>query len=268
MIPVDSIDHPDDQNGRLQIDHDRVRELATDIANTGQLHAITVRPHADRYSLIAGRHRLAAVRLLRHPTIAATIINVDDCGAAAIRLQENINRTNLSPVEEATQLAGLVHQHPEGVDGLAQMLGRSVSWVLDRLDMKDWPDFLLGAVHAKDVSLAAARQLAKVTDKELCRFYVQTAIDHGVTAATARYWVQQWKAGIDASTIISENKVESHSQVYETQTAVRCFTCNEPYSVETTIPVRVCEPCIRMIKEMQQQKQPNTTIPPTEKLPA
>jgi len=194
--------------------------------------------------------------LLRRPLITATVIRADDCAAAAIRLQENINRTNLSPVEEATQLALLVHKHPEGVDGLSQMLGRSTAWVLDRLEMQDWPDYLLAAVHGKTISLAAARHLSKVTDDEMRRFYVQTANDHGVTAATARYWLQQWKAGIDAQTAISENKMEITNLKFETSTKVHCHTCEATPLLEQTIPVRLCADCIRSIDEAKRNQRP------------
>lgn len=259
-VPINLIDTPDDRNGRLEIDNERIHALATDIAATGQLHPITLRRTGPRYELIAGRHRLAAHRLLRRTEITATVLNIDPIAAAAIRLQENVNRTNLSPVEEATQLAILVNQHPKGVDGLAQMLGRSVNWILDRLELKDWPDYLLAAVHAKTLSLAAARQLSKVTDDDHRRFLVQTAIDHGVTAATARYWLQQWKAGAEASVIISENQVEPNRQQYQTETTVQCFTCNERAQLTETIPIRVCNHCLRTIDQAKhaQAEQPQT----------
>jgi ParB family transcriptional regulator, chromosome partitioning protein len=85
---------------------DNVKELAASIEQHGQLQPIIVRPRADGdFGLVAGRHRLRAVRKLKLATIRAEIIEADDDQATLIEIDENLVRANLTPAERALHIS-------------------------------------------------------------------------------------------------------------------------------------------------------------------
>ncbi len=255
MFPVklDQVVLHDPKNGRLETDPDKVRELADSIQDGGLLNPITVRRAGPDYQLIAGRNRLAAFRLLNRPYIPARIIACDDLTAGTLRLAENTNRADLSPVEEAKQLSELVPQHPEGVDGVAHALGRSITWVLDRLDMAQWDDDLLAAVHARKISIAAAKQLARVADPDTRAYLVAQAATHGVTATTAAYWRQQADTQALTSPTSSEIEVEIREKGPKPKMVIDCWLCSETPPLTSTVPVSVCLDCFSKVRDAKQE---------------
>ncbi len=259
LIPINRIRLTDELNGRLALDHDKVHALAQNIAQHGLLHPITLRQHNDELTLIAGRHRLAAYRRLARNDIPAIILHVDDLSAGTLRLAENTNRCTLSPVEEAKQLADLVPLHP---DGVAHDTGRSVPWILDRLDMIEWPDYLLQAVHEKNISLAAAKELARITNDDHRHYLVDQAAQHGVTAPTARYWRQQAEMQNFEPDNMPEKASQNAISGIKTIVTAACFVCREDIDITTTVATRVCTSCLSEIQKTQTQQPPEQRPPP------
>lgn len=251
----------DDLNGRLALDHDKVHALAQNVAQHGLLHPITLRRLHGALTLIAGRHRLAAYRRLARSEIPAVVLDVDDLSAGTLRLAENTNRCTLSPVEEAKQLADLVPLHPDGVDGVAHDTGRSVSWVLDRLDMIEWPDYLLHAVHEKKISLAAAKELARITNDDHRHYLVDQAAQHGVTAPTARYWRQQAELQTFEPENMPEKASQNAAQGIRTIVTAACFVCRADIDITSTVATRVCTSCLSEIQKTQSQSRLQQTNP-------
>lgn len=87
-----------DVHQRRPLNEQAVKELAASIENDGLLHPITVRPDGNgKYRLVAGHHRLEAVfMILNRPTIAATILSLNDNEAEIIEIEENLRRNELT----------------------------------------------------------------------------------------------------------------------------------------------------------------------------
>lgn len=97
-IPIALIDSNPYQP-RLDYDPTEVRALADSIGEYGLLQSIVVRRDGDRYTIVAGHTRLEAFKLLGHDTIPANIIDVSDTEMAALALIENVQRSQLHPLE-------------------------------------------------------------------------------------------------------------------------------------------------------------------------
>ncbi len=201
----------------------------------------------DKPVLIAGRHRLAAARQLGWKEIPAIFINATDDEAAVLRLAENSNRAQLSPVEEAKQLAHLVEIDPRAVDGVAEKIGRNVSWILDRLEIIDWPDSLMDHVHNKRVSLAAAKLIARIGDPQLREIRSRQAAQHGINARTARLWLDDSNSSSYNDCDLSEKTVELSIPRVNMEVVVPCFVCEESIKLENTTSERFCTPCLQNI---------------------
>lgn len=261
LVQLSSIALADDLNGRLERDHEHVRTLANDIASNGLTNPVTLRVSGAGYELIAGRNRVAAYALLRRKHIPAIIREVDDLAAATIRLTENLTRSNLSPVEESIQLSSLVNQHPQGVDGVAVALGRRPEWILDRLEMTDWPEDLLAHVHTKKLKLGVAALFAKIDDVEHRSYLTDQAINHGITVATARYWYQEWKANKESAAFLSQNRDKEAPKITLMHISVVCRTCLKETELVTSMSLRVCSECYKRIEDLSRDNSNASTLP-------
>ncbi len=106
-IQVDLI-RPSPYQARRHFDEVKIRELGANIKEVGLINAITVRSIDDKYELLAGERRWRAVKSIPLPTIAADIKDVDDFMARKIVLSENIQREDLTPIEEIHAFADYV----------------------------------------------------------------------------------------------------------------------------------------------------------------
>jgi ParB/RepB/Spo0J family partition protein len=115
---------------RKGFDEKSIRSLAEDIVNVGLLQPIIVRKIDKKYEIIAGERRFCAMKLINSGTIAAEICNADDTKAAAMHASENLQRENLTALEEADTIQALVEIAT--LDDAALLLGKSMSWVAKR----------------------------------------------------------------------------------------------------------------------------------------
>lgn len=251
-VPIASILIADDANGRAFLDPRRVAALADTLAQEPLLHPITLRHTTTGLHLIAGRHRLEAYKKLGRPSIAATILECDDATEATLRLTENLQRVTLSPLEQAHQLAALIALNDQGVDAVAIRLARSVDWILDRLEILSWPTALAEAIHTKQLSLTAAKLLARILPEELRDTRINDAIRHGCSAATARLWLQH--AHSDDPHAAPPPVFSSQIPTFQisTQVNVLCFGCAELVRIEETELQRWCNRCLCSIRSAQQ----------------
>jgi ParB family chromosome partitioning protein len=242
-LALDLIDIADNANGRAELDDARAKALANQLEHEPLLHPITVRRAGERFQLIAGRHRLAAFSILQRTTIPVHVVDADDLRAATLRLAENVSRSQISPVEEATQLATLVEAHPNGVDGVARDLARPVSWILDRLDIMAWPSELIHHVHAGRIKLASAKILARIPDATIRDLRIHDAATHGCSARTAQLWLQTYHHELNEQPNVAENAACFPSTQYLTETRVLCFACKALEKLERTHTYRICNAC-------------------------
>ena len=254
MVAIHLIDLDHARNGRLETNPASIRRLRDQIATSGLINPITIRPTGKRFQLIAGLNRLEAFKLLQRAEIPAHVVTACDAEASTMRLTENLTRSDLSPDEEAAQLGDLVESAPGGVDHVAATIGRSVSWVLDRLEILDWDPDLQQAVHSKQISASAAKRLARITDPETRRNYIHQAATHGISARTAALWLQDSISLASPPSILSENlipngKVESSPTIF-----YACFFCGENHEMQNLRPVRLCPDCLSIVQNASRQE--------------
>jgi ParB family chromosome partitioning protein len=118
---------PNPHQPRRFFDEDELRQLAASMREVGQLSPILVKPHPTeprRYLLVAGERRWRAAKLAELPTVAAHILP-EGTDIDQIALIENLQRVNLSPVEEAEGMQRLIDRHDYGQEQVGALLGRS-----------------------------------------------------------------------------------------------------------------------------------------------
>jgi len=163
-VPVDRIVANPDQP-RLAFDEATLLELSASIKEHGVLQPILVRPLGDnRYQLVAGERRWRATRMAGIGTIPALVEEIDDDTALEIAIIENLQREDLSPLDEATMYDRMIREHGYSVRRLAQKLGKDKGYLENRLRLADAPEEVRELVSLRKDTLSHAYELMKVQD--------------------------------------------------------------------------------------------------------
>ena len=126
---------PSKNNPRKSINEDSIKELADSMQVNGLLQPITIRPDADGFEIVAGERRWRAAKLLRWETIPAIVRHVSDEDMLEIQVLENLQREDMSPLDEALAFQTLLKK--ESLDWLSSKIHKSKKYVLDRIKLND-----------------------------------------------------------------------------------------------------------------------------------
>jgi ParB family chromosome partitioning protein len=176
VIAIDRIT-PNPEQPRIAFDEETLAELAASIREHGVLQPILVRPLGNNdYQLIAGERRWRASKVAGRETIPALVEEIDDDTALEISIIENLQREDLSPLDEASMYDRMVREHGYSVRKLAQKLGKDKGYLENRLRLADAPDEVRELVSVRKDTLSHAYELMKVADpKKRKRLAAQVA---------------------------------------------------------------------------------------------
>ena len=163
-IALDRIE-PNPNQPRTIFDEAALAELASSIREHGVLQPILVRPLGEnRYQLVAGERRWRAAKLAGLTTLHALVEEIDDDTALEIAIIENLQREDLSPLEEATMYDRMIHEHGYSIRKLADKLGKDKGYLENRLRLADAPEEIRELVSLRKDTLSHAYELLKVDD--------------------------------------------------------------------------------------------------------
>ena len=163
-IDVERI-QPNPEQPRLVFDEATLEELAASIREHGVLQPILVRPlDGGDFQLIAGERRWRASKAAGLDTIPALVEEIDDDTALEISIIENLQREDLSPLDEAAMYDRMVREHGYSVRRLAQKLGKDKGYLENRMRLADAPEEIRELVSLRKDTLSHAYELLKVDD--------------------------------------------------------------------------------------------------------
>jgi ParB family chromosome partitioning protein len=176
IVQVDRIE-PNPEQPRMVFEQAALDELAASIREHGVLQPILVRPLGpNTYQIVAGERRWRASRLAGLATIPALIEEIDDDTALEIAIIENLQREDLTPLDEAAMFNRMVHEHGYSIRKLADKLGKDKGYLENRLRLADAPPEIRELVSLRKDSLSHAYELMKVEDpKKRRRLAAQVA---------------------------------------------------------------------------------------------
>ncbi|USK33899.1 nucleoid occlusion protein [Bacillus sp. F19] len=138
---------------------EKIEELSLTIRTHGIIQPIVVRQVDGRYEIIAGERRYRAVRKLGWETIPAIVKDFNDTETASVALIENLQREELSAIEEAVAYAKLLELHDLTQEALAQRLGKGQSTIANKLRLLKLPHEVQDALLQKKITERHARAL-------------------------------------------------------------------------------------------------------------
>jgi len=160
-VPIEQL-HPNAKQPRHRFDEAPLQELADSIARNGLLQPILVRRHPQRpaeYEIVAGERRWRAAQVARLHQVPVVIRDVDDAQALELALVENLQRQDLSPIEEAEAYQRLIAEFKHGQEELGRAIGKSRSYIANSLRLLGLPEAVKAMVDDGALSAGHARAL-------------------------------------------------------------------------------------------------------------
>jgi ParB family transcriptional regulator, chromosome partitioning protein len=152
---------------RTTFDPERLAQLAESIKTHGLVQPILVRPAADaanRYEIVAGERRWRAAQQAQLHDVPVVVRTLDDREVLEIALIENLQRTDLSPIEEARAYRRLMVEFRHTQERLAETIGKSRSHVANTLRLLELPGLVQGHVEQGRLDMGHARALIGTPD--------------------------------------------------------------------------------------------------------
>lgn len=165
MIPISEI-RSNPYQPRIHFDETALQELADSIKEHGVFEPIIVKKSIKGYELVAGERRTKASKLAGLETIPAIVKDFNDQEMMEIALLENIQRENLSPIEEAQAYKNFMTKMNMTQEELAKRFGKSRSHITNLLGLLNLPNEVQKDVIKGSISMSHARVLSKLEDKE------------------------------------------------------------------------------------------------------
>jgi ParB family transcriptional regulator, chromosome partitioning protein len=165
-IPINQI-VPNRFQPRTVFDDEKIEELARTIHTHGIIQPIVLREYEeDKFEIIAGERRWRAMKKLGWEEAPAIIKNMSDTETASVALIENLQREELSPIEEAIAYGKLLELHNLTQEALAQRLGKGQSTVANKLRLLKLPEEIQEALLNKEISERHARSMIPLKERD------------------------------------------------------------------------------------------------------
>ena len=180
-IPVNLIE-PNPFQPRLSFDMEELEGLAASIRTLGLITPITVRRRADgRYQIISGERRYRACQMAGLTEVPAYVRDADDQGMLEMAIVENIQRSNLDPIEIALSYRRLMDECQLTQEVMAERLGRNRSSVANQIRLLNLPVKVQHDLKVGQISVGHAKVLLSIDDPDvqvkLCDLVIRTGMN-------------------------------------------------------------------------------------------
>lgn len=235
---------------RIEINQDEISELAKSIFEIGQLQPIIARPVGDKFEIVAGHRRFLACSSLEAGTVDAIVKEMTDEMASLVRATENLQRAELTPIEEAEIYSNLINNHGMTIDQVGKKMGRTGGTIKRRLDLLKMHPMLQSAVHKKLVSMTVAEELWPISSETDLDYYLQFAIENGITKEVARQWCKEWKDAQRRQRDVGEGSTHIPSVNEPRPIYISCDICKGAVELGKDTIIRLCPDCHETIRKI------------------
>jgi ParB family chromosome partitioning protein len=191
-ISVDQL-NPGQYQPRKRFDEESLQELADSIIEQGLMQPIIVRKSENNFEIIAGERRWRAAKLAKVDTIPVIVRDINDRTASIIALIENMQRVDLSAIEEAEGIKKMIDEFGMTHEEASDAVGKSRSAVSNLLRLLQLTDFVKDKLNLGDIDMGHARALIslsadqqnmvcqKIINEKLSVRKVEELIQYGIT---------------------------------------------------------------------------------------
>jgi ParB family transcriptional regulator, chromosome partitioning protein len=168
LVPVESIE-PSRVQPRRIFDKADLESLTQSVREKGILQPILVRPiqgDGTKYELVAGERRWLAAQAARLHEVPIIVRELDDASALEIAIIENVQRADLTPLEEAEGYRRLMDEFKHTQDALSKVVGKSRSHIANTLRLLSLPPAVKAMIDKREITAGHARALVNAKDPE------------------------------------------------------------------------------------------------------
>lgn len=180
QVPIEDI-IPNRFQPRLSFDDESLKDLAASIKQHGIIQPLVLRRKNDKYEIIAGERRYKASKLAGLDSVPAIIANMNDNESAEVAIVENVQRKDLTAIEEAKSYQSLLDKGYMTQEELAKKMGLSQSAISNKLRLLTLDESVQDAVMQEKISERHARTLLKLPNHELQKEYLDRVIKERMT---------------------------------------------------------------------------------------
>ncbi len=188
---------PNPHQPRTVFDEKALAELAASITQYGIIQPLVVAPVGDKYHLIAGERRWRAAKIAGLKTVPALVRTTKEQEKLELAILENVQRVDLSPLEQAVSIERLHQQFNLSYGDIARRLGKAETTVHNTVRLLQLPEDARDALQNGDISEGHARQVLALKDSpEKQTELLRLIIENGWSVRQAERYVSSLKAGI------------------------------------------------------------------------
>lgn len=190
QLPISKI-VPNKYQPRNVFNDEKIVELSESIKEHGVIQPIVVRKFKDGYEIIAGERRYRASKLVGLDKVPAIIRDYDDKQSASIAIVENIQREDLTAIEEALAYKQLIDLHGITQAALAKQMGKSQSTVANKIRLLNLSDLVQQSVLERKITERHARALLVVKDEALQLQLLEKIIDKDLNVSQTEQLIEE-----------------------------------------------------------------------------
>lgn len=202
---------------RQTFDDAALEDLARSIKETGVFQPIIVRKSVNGYELIAGERRTRASKLAGKTTIPAIVREFDEQAMMEVAVLENLQRENLTPIEEAQAYDMLIKKLNLTQAQVSQRLGKSRPYIANYLRLLSLPNQVKQLLSEGKLSMGQARTLLSLKDKRKILPMAKRTVDEGLTVRQLEKLIADINAGGKKPAKKPEHKQSPYLKASENQ---------------------------------------------------
>ncbi|MBA7473403.1 Nucleoid occlusion protein [subsurface metagenome] len=245
-VLITEIDPPAEVD-RLEISAITIEELSESIREIGLLSPVLLSRSGERYEIVFGHRRYLACRRLGWEKITAQVVDYTKKQISLARATENIQREDLTPVEEGIAYARLIKDLGMKIAEVSAKTGKSAGLIKRRIEILRMPEGFQRALHARKITVVVAEELWSCGDEAHREYLLEMAVDHGVTQAVARQWVQDFRKAARKRGIGTEGGGREPVVGFEEKIYRSCDICRGPVELAAVKELRLCGGCYEQI---------------------
>lgn len=198
-VPLDAL-LANPEQPRTSFDEAELDGLAASIKEHGILQPLVVTPHKDRYYVIAGERRWRAAKKAKLSSVPVVIRSTEQLQRLELALVENVQRVNLSPLEQAASIEYLRQQFSLDYAAIGKRLGKAATTVQNTARLMRLPEEAKQALTDKTITEGHARTILAIRDEKLQLQLLKLIVQNGWSVRQAERFVSAQRQGASSAT--------------------------------------------------------------------
>lgn len=210
---------PNKSQPRKDFNEEEIRGLAESIREHGLIQPIVVRPMPNgiTYQIIAGERRWRACRVLGMSEIPVLIRDMDDFEASQLAVIENIQRSDLNPVEEAFAFRELMERYDMTQESLAKAMGKSRPYIANSMRLLSLPEETVEKLRNGEITTGHAKVLMSLADKTKMHIATEAVINGRLSVRETEKLVARLNSEGDSNELIQAAPEEKKMKNFFTE---------------------------------------------------